>query len=75
MQCARVLEAIESFGGLTRDELEVCLDMTGSTVRPRVCELIEGGWVEETSRTRTTRYGQAATVLISTGREPDAPAA
>jgi hypothetical protein len=51
---------------MTRDDLEVALKLGGSSVHPRVLELIEGGWVEEMSETRKTRRGQDALLLKPT---------
>lgn len=52
--------------GITRDQIEAQMQTSGNTVRPRVAELIEGGWAEATDRTRPTRGGQQAEVLIAT---------
>lgn len=50
-------------GGQTRDELANALGLSPNTIRPRVRELIEGGWVEESERTRPSSAGQPAAVL------------
>lgn len=54
--------------GYTRDDLEEIMrpPLTGNTIRPRVQELMEGGFLEETDRTRRTRSGSDATVLAIT---------
>lgn len=52
----------------TRDELVIRLRLRGNTVRPRVRELIQGGWVVETEQTRKTATGSEASVLRITGR-------
>lgn len=66
----RVLEALRERGarGATRDELELMLRLGGSTVRPRVWELLHGGWIRETERTRPTRLGNEAHVLTLTDK-------
>jgi len=68
----RVLDAVLAApAGLTRDEVEVAADMLGSTVRPRVVELIAGGFLVETLTKRKTRSGEDAFVLVAgpRGRE------
>lgn len=64
---------VEVTQGLTRDELETVLHLSGNAVRPRVQELIEAGLVEETELTRRTRSGSKATVLVASnvGSEAD----
>jgi len=54
------------YDGITRDELEAVSGLTGNTIRPRVRELEEEGFIEETDRTRKTRSGSMATVLVAT---------
>lgn len=54
--------------GFTRDALEGVVQLSGNTIRPRVQELIEGGFLEETDRTHRTRSGSEATVLALTKR-------
>lgn len=49
--------------GYTRDELERITSLSGNAVRPRVKELLDGGYLEETEDTRPTRTGSEATVL------------
>lgn len=63
------------FRGATRDELAVSLELPLATVCPRVWELIKGGWLRETDMHRETREGQAAVVLVETGKVPLALAA
>lgn len=57
--------------GATRNEMAYALDLVESTIRPRVVELIAGGWIEESEKTRQTDTGSAAAVLVMTpkGRE------
>lgn len=52
--------------GRTRDELAADLRMSPNTIRPRVKELLEGGWLEVTEETRLTPGGQPAEVLAAT---------
>lgn len=49
--------------GYTRDDLERLTHLSGNTIRPRVKELIQGGYLEETEETRPTQLGSEATVL------------
>lgn len=72
---ARVLEALVRAGdyGCTRNELaEVVRNKKGklipeNTIRPRVCELVEGGWArEDEERTRLTPARRNAAVLVAT---------
>ena len=60
-----VLDFIRGQGehGATRQEIEAGLVMSGNTVRPRVCELMEMGLVVETDITRNTPSGRRAFVL------------
>lgn len=61
----RVLTAIFNAGetGITRDELEARLGLSGNTIRPRVRELLDGGFAKETDRTRRTRANADSIVL------------
>lgn len=54
--------------GATRDEVALELDMSPNTVRPRIKELIDAGWVETNGQMRPTPLGRAAEVLIATER-------
>jgi len=77
-QKARILETLKAasdranlgyYGetlGLTREELEQWVGLSGNAVRPRVAELIEAGLVKETDRKRKTRSGSEAYVLVAT---------
>jgi Helix-turn-helix domain len=74
-QRARILEHVLASGGAgrTREELEDRLGLTGNTVRPRVRELIDGGWLRVrkdggTPVTRRTTLGNASEVLEATER-------
>ena len=65
-QRRRILDEIVHTGeyGITRDELEAGIGLNGNAVRPRVRELQEAGLIEETERTRRTRSGSQAAVLV-----------
>lgn len=67
----KVLTAIVSSGGRTRDQLSEELHLPDSSVDARVWELKKGGWIEESSRKERTRAAAEATVLVATthGRE------
>lgn len=55
--------------GLTRQELEPATCLSGDSIRPRVLELIASGHVIESQvQTRLTRAGNAAAVLLATGK-------
>jgi hypothetical protein len=62
-----VLEKVMATGlrGLTRDDISVITELPPNVATPRVKELVEGGWLDETDRTRKTRSGSEATVLIA----------
>lgn len=62
-----VLEKVMATGlrGLTRDDISVITGLPPNVATPRVKELVEGGWLDETDRTRKTRSGSDATVLIA----------
>lgn len=49
--------------GRTRDELAEELGLSANSVRPRVVELLEGAWIEDSGGTRRTSSGQDAEVL------------
>jgi hypothetical protein len=70
-QKARILTYLSTVDGATRDEIERDLNLSGNAVRPRVKELQEEGLVEETERTRRTRSGSQATVLVATNSGVD----
>jgi hypothetical protein len=58
--------------GYTRDELAAKCGMSPNTVRPRVRELIEGGWVEESETfTRKTTSGRDAALVLLSDRGRD----
>ncbi|MCD6056499.1 MAG: hypothetical protein K0Q89_29 [Thermomicrobiales bacterium] len=48
--------------GLTTDAIEQRLSRSHQSVSPRVTDLRDQGWIEDSGKTRATRYGQQATV-------------
>jgi hypothetical protein len=64
----RVLEAIIFAGeeGATDEQLQRWLDLNPSTERPRRVELVEGGWIEDSSIRRATLSGRSAVVWTLT---------
>lgn len=48
--------------GLTAQEIQERLSLSGDTVRPRLCELREGGSVRDSGRTRLTASKRSAVV-------------
>jgi len=62
-QRSRVLALIASRdGGLTAQEIEEALSLSGSSVRPRICELRETGCIRDSGRTRRSASGRACVV-------------
>lgn len=63
----RVLNYIRACAerGATDLELESALDLIGSTIRPRRCELREYGMVVDSGHTRPTASGRQAVVWIA----------
>lgn len=61
----RVLRAIAMQGGsgATREEISRMTGLDGDSVRPRVWELMQGGWVMASAVTRKTNDGNEAEVL------------
>lgn len=68
----KVLDHIRAYAGTgrTRDEIEAGLGVGGSTVRPRVLELVQAGFVVETRFTRKTRAGLDSFVLMAAEYAP-----
>ncbi len=64
----QVLAQLRACGehGATREELETSLNLNGSTLRPRVWELLKAGLVYVSSVKRPTRSGCEADVLRAT---------
>lgn len=63
----RVFEFLLDRGGhgATADELEVGLGLSGNTIRPRLVELRERGFVVDSGATRPTRAGRRAVVYLA----------
>lgn len=68
-QRARILELMLSepvrTRGMTRERIGYELGMSGDAVRPRVLELIAGGWLFETEHTRPSIHGNDSVVLLA----------
>lgn len=66
----RVLAAIRAAGsaGLTDEQIANQLAMNPSTGRPRRIELVQGGQVRDSGRTRETRSGRQAVVWTAVPR-------
>ena len=63
----RILRVLgTTLSGLTRDEIAAALDIPDSSTDARVGELRDAGFIEESDRTRPTRHGSQAAVLIVT---------
>jgi hypothetical protein len=61
---ARVLDLLRAYPlGLTRQEIEQGLSMSGDTVRPRVAELLARNLIRPSGEIRRTVTGRAAEVL------------
>jgi hypothetical protein len=58
--------------GATDEEIQIALNMAGSTERPRRIELLARGKVRDSGRTRPTLAGRAAVVWVDAegGEEP-----
>lgn len=55
-----------SLNGLTDEEIQESLHMNPSTQRPRRVELVEGGWIEDSTRRRLTSTKREAVVWVLT---------
>lgn len=63
----RVLDALaQSFHGYTDQELEHLLNLPRPSAGNRRGELVAGGWVRDSGRTRRTEAGNEATVWVMT---------
>ncbi|GAC1524673.1 MAG: hypothetical protein NVS3B1_12740 [Marmoricola sp.] len=51
--------------GMTRDEIAVYLEMSPNTVRPRVKELLDGGFLGTGNETRRSAMGKLAEVVVA----------
>lgn len=61
---AQVLNAIRLFNGLTDEEIENTLTMSGNTVRPTRVSLVRDGLVMDSGQTRPTKSGNEAIVWM-----------
>jgi len=64
----RIYEYVALCGenGATREECEIALELSGSTVRPRVVELMNAGRLREVPETtRATSAGRQARILVA----------
>jgi hypothetical protein len=65
----RIIEALaETPEGLTREQLSELLGIVLNSILPRVVELLNAGWIEESGGTRKTRQRCNAAVLVLTTR-------
>lgn len=63
---AQVLDYIRSCSaqGATDDEMQSCVPMSPNTQRPRRVELVRGGFIKDSGRTRPTSGGDQAVVWV-----------
>jgi predicted ArsR family transcriptional regulator len=61
-QRSRVLALLAGRDGMTAQEIEDALSLSGSSVRPRIVELRESGCVRDSGRTRKSASGRACVV-------------
>jgi hypothetical protein len=61
---AQVFNAIRLFNGLTDEEIENTLTMSGNTVRPTRVSLVRDGLVMDSGQTRPTKSGNEAIVWM-----------
>lgn len=66
-RCAKWLARIREYGrdGVTRDELSSELNIPVSEFSGRISELLEVNQIVKTDRTRTTRRGRNASVIVA----------
>ncbi len=60
----KIYNAIKLFGGLTDEEIERTLDMSGNTVRPSRVSLVRDALVMDSGKTRKTVSGNDAIVWV-----------
>jgi predicted HTH transcriptional regulator len=60
----KIYNAIKLFGGMTDEELERKLEMSGNTVRPSRVSLVRDELVKDSGRTRLTVAGNDAIVWV-----------
>lgn len=67
-QREQVLLAVAAAGplGTTSDEISTRMSLNLYSVKPRLIELREGGWVEQNGRTRRSRAGSQVDVYVAT---------
>lgn len=72
-QREKVLRYVVGCGdsGATREEIAADMAMTESSVRPRIVELLDGGYVKASGRTRKTARKNAAEILVATDHGRD----
>lgn len=66
-QRGRVLELL-SRRSLTREEVAAALGIPDNSARPRIRELVAGGWVAPTGDTRPSAAGHESEVMAATMR-------
>jgi hypothetical protein len=62
-QRRKIYDYIKFAGEADRDQIAMWLKMSPNSVRPRVVELIEGGWVRSTGKTKKNLNGQDVEIL------------
>ena len=64
---ARVLDQIRSWGriGMTDEEVQQHIPMGANTERPRRVDLVRGGYVVDSGRTRPTASGTQSVVWVA----------
>jgi hypothetical protein len=69
-QRGQVLQLVAACGthGATREEIGDALDLPVGSVNPRVRELLDGDWLQESDTRRKTRYKNDAVVLVATDK-------
>ena len=61
----KIYNAIKLFGGMTDEEIERTLEMSGNTVRPSRVSLVRDALVMDSGRTRKTISGNDAIVWVA----------
>ncbi len=62
-----VFMAVEKWGPISAQELEVHLEMDGNTLRPRLWELRRAGYIERVPEKGLTSSGRACWRYVATG--------
>lgn len=60
----QILEALDTFGGITCDEVECLIDGKHQTVSARFYDLHSAGVIVDSGEKRFTRSGRSATVWV-----------